>query len=154
MAAPRAQPSLRARALRFLAQREHSRPELRRKLARHEADAELVESVLDGLERAGLLSPARFAESLVHRRQARYGNRRIAQELATHDLDPETVASQMAALQDSEVARARAAWARRFGALPQDAADRARQSRFLSGRGFSAATIRAVLHGAIDEEDE
>ena len=152
MAAPRAEPSLRARALRYLAQREHSRAELRRKLARHEPDAAAVESLLDALEAADLLSAARFTESLVHRRQARYGNLRIAQELATHGVDPEAVASHLDALQATELARARAAWARRFGVLPKDAAERARQSRFLSGRGFSAAAIRAVLRGAEDED--
>lgn len=152
MAAPRAEPSLRTRALRYLAQREHSRAELRRKLARHEPDADAVEALLDALEAADLLSAERFTESLIHRRQARYGNLRIAQELASHGVDPDAAAEHLDALQATELARARAAWARRFGVLPQDAAERARQSRFLSGRGFSAGAIRAVLRGAAEDE--
>lgn len=145
--------SLRARALRCLAQREHSRIELRRKLLRYDDDVDAIDALLDELERAQLLSNARFAQSLVHRRQARYGNARIAQELATHALDAQTTAQALQALECNELARARAVWERRFGALPRDAAERARQSRFLTQRGFTAQTVRAVLRGAAAQGD-
>ena len=54
--------SLRARALSYLARREHSRLELRRKLAPHAESPEQLESVLDTLEAQGLLSIERFAD--------------------------------------------------------------------------------------------
>ena len=146
------EPSLRTRALRYLAQREHSRVELRRKLVRYSDDAEVVDALLDSLEKANLLSAERFTQSLIHRRQMRYGNLRIAQELSTHGLDPDAIAAQMQTLRESELARAQAAWARKFGALPQDAAERARQARFLAQRGFSGAVIRAVLRGVADDD--
>jgi regulatory protein len=42
-------------------------------------------------------------------------------------------------------------WARKFGGEPPpDAAARARQMRFLAGRGFSADVIRRVLQGSDD----
>jgi hypothetical protein len=53
-----------------------------------------------------------------------------------------------AALRDSELQRAQAVWARKFGQLPASAAERGRQMRFLAARGFSADTVRAVLRGA------
>ena len=46
--------------------------------------------------------------------------------------------------------RARAVWGRKFGCLAEDAAARARQMRFLAGRGFSAEVIRRVVSGEDD----
>jgi regulatory protein len=47
----------------------------------------------------------------------------------------------------TEVARARDAWRRRFGTPPADALEKARQMRFLRGRGFSFEAIRQVVGG-------
>ncbi|OYV32194.1 MAG: recombination regulator RecX [Thiomonas sp. 20-64-5] len=153
MSLPRPQPSLRARAVRYLAQREHSRLELRRKLSRYCDEPDVIDALLDDLERTHLLSGERFALSLIHRRQQRYGNLRIAQELGTHGLAADATAAPLQALKDSELARAQAAWARKFQSLPQDASERARQARFLTQRGFSSETVRAVLRGAGVDED-
>lgn len=149
----RPQPSLRARAVRYLAQREHSRVELTRKLSRYCDEPVVVDALLDDLERANLLSGERFAQSLIHRRQQRYGNLRIAQELGTHGLAADATAAPLQALKDSELSRAQAAWARKFESLPHDATERARQARFLTQRGFSSDTVRAVLRGAVNEDD-
>ncbi|HEY2977388.1 MAG TPA: recombination regulator RecX, partial [Burkholderiaceae bacterium] len=63
--------SLKARALRWLSQREHSRQELRAKLLRLAADEPLdVEDLLDQLAAQGHLSDARFVEARVHARHA------------------------------------------------------------------------------------
>jgi regulatory protein len=44
-------------------------------------------------------------------------------------------------------------WARRFGGDPAtDAAERARQMRFLTARGFSAEVIRRVIRGAVEDD--
>ncbi|MGE0071655.1 MAG: recombination regulator RecX [Thiomonas sp.] len=151
---PRAVLSLRARALRYLAQREHSRAELQRKLARHCDDIPAIDSLLDELQRHDLLSAERFAQSLIHRRQGRYGTARIAQELGQHGLDEEVTAAALQELEQSERARAQAVWARKFAHLPQNAAERAQQTRFLRQRGFSGDAVRAVLRGlAADDVD-
>ena len=166
--------SLKARALQWLAQREQSRVELRRKLLRqaraesagaadpdetgeaHEEHAvEQVDAVLDWLESNGYLSAERFVESRVNARVARYGNLRIRQELQQHQLG---VSSELAqTLGASELDRARAVRARRFPEPPRDAAERARQARFLIGRGFSSDAVRAALLGpgapGCDEDD-
>ena len=125
MARPRARLSLKGRALQLLAQRDQSRVELRIKLLRHaaadpEVEAELgraeVEALLDWLEANRYLSAERFAESRVHARAARFGNRRIQAELAQHGvaLAPEVAQ----ALSESELQRAAAVRERRFQAPP------------------------------------
>lgn len=149
---PRSAPNLKARALRYLATREHSRVELARKLAPHAQDSDEVEQLLDTLEAARLLSPVRFCESLLHRRAPRFGNRRILAELHSHGIDGAALADAEAELADSEISRARDAWQRRFGQPAEDAAGRGKQMRFLQQRGFSPHAIRAVL-GSISEED-
>lgn len=147
----RAQPSLRSRALRLLAQREHARGELGRKLSRHCEDQASIDALLDELERQDLLSPERFAQSLARRRGERYGVVRIRQELREHGIDEETVAEQVRELTLTEFSRARDVWRRRFGSLPEDLGERARQTRFLAARGFAGEVIRRVLSGAADD---
>jgi regulatory protein len=205
-------PSLKGRALQWLAQREHSRSELRRKLLTHaraqaalsqarvRAAAELlaeaaagaaddgnggaaggdgqahdgsdgdnsppadlqaeVDAVLDWLAAHRYLSEERFAESRVHARAGRFGNLRIRQELAQHGVEMAPAVSQ--ALKDSELDRARAVRERKFGASAAGAADRARQQRFLAGRGFSPEVIHQLLrslprsgsdHGDVEDTD-
>lgn len=51
----------------------------------------------------------------------------------------------------TELDRARAAWQKRFGQPPASAAERAKQIRFLQGRGFSFDVIRRVIAGTEDE---
>ena len=155
--------SLKSRALQLLAQRDQSRLELRRKLVRHvrsarplavavDADAEAtaveaaaaeIEPLLDWLEANGFLSNERFAESRVHARQSRFGLLRIQSELARHDVPmPPELAHTLA---ESELARAGAVRARRFAALPADAAERAAQSRFLLARGFAPELVHRLM---------
>ena len=54
---------------------------------------------------------------------------------------------------DDELQRARAVWQGKFGARAEtpDAAERARQMRFLMSRGFSGETIRRVLRGDFED---
>jgi regulatory protein len=160
--------SLKARALRWLAQREHSRAELRRKLLPHaaaettgghdgqdgphdrQAAAERVDALLDALERDKLLSEQRFVDSRVYVRAPRFGLRRIQTELAGHGLAlPAALAD---TLRGDELQRAHALWQRRFGAAAADAAGRAKQARFLLGRGFSAEVVRRVVKGLEDSD--
>lgn len=198
--------SLKVRALQWLAQREHSRAELRVRLlraaagrpvagsapeqplgwvepqmppdlvdighdrpgdaadaadaddARHAAaetdidgadPAPEVDALLDWLSARGYLSDQRFVDSRIHARQGRYGNLRIERELAQHGLAPDAQARQQ--LRDTELARAREVWERKYGAPAADTAERLRQMRFLAGRGFSSVVIRRVLRGLPDD---
>ncbi|WP_175685089.1 recombination regulator RecX [Burkholderia anthina] len=137
--------SLKGRALGYLSRREYSRTELARKLAPYVGEDESVEPVLDALEKDGWLSDARFAESLVHRRASRVGVARIVSELKRHAVGDSLVEEVNAQLRETELTRAQAVWRKKFGALPQTPAERAKQARFLAARGFSSATIVKLL---------
>ncbi|PCE31640.1 recombination regulator RecX [Burkholderia ubonensis] len=137
--------SLKGRALGYLSRREYSRAELARKLAPYVGEDESVEPVLDALEQEGWLSDARFAESLVHRRASRVGAARIVNELKRHAVGDTLVEEVSAQLRETEWTRAQGVWRKKFGALPQTPAERAKQARFLAARGFSSATIVKLL---------
>ena len=146
--------SLKARTLRYLAAREHSRAELERKLAPHAAALDPAElpRVLDELTAKGFISEQRVAESVLHRRAAKLGGARVLQELRAKGLGEQALADAAGQLRATELARARAVWAKKFGALPQNPAERVRQTRFLAVRGFAFETVRQVL-GAEDCRD-
>jgi regulatory protein len=141
-------------AVAALARREHSRAELERKLQRRllpEERLQDVAQVLDRLQARGLLSDRRMAEALVRARASRYGRMRIAQELNRKGVDRETIAATLPPAED-EPALALALWHRKFGRAPTSQLERARQSRFLAARGFSAAVISRVLAEPNDTE--
>ena len=139
--------SLRSRALGLLARREHSRTELQRKLSPHTEDAQELIDLLDDFTRRGWLSDARFAEALVHDKQAKFGTSRLAYELRQRGVEESVIRDQLAELKDSELERARQVWQSKFGVLPEDAKARAKQMRFLQSRGFSFEVIGKVMRG-------
>ncbi|MBL8341219.1 MAG: regulatory protein RecX [Rubrivivax sp.] len=157
--------SIKARALRYLAQREHSRAELERKLSAalarvHEPAAarlddedtpalrlQQIRRALDELAERGLLSDARAAESVLAAQGRRHGSRRLKQVLQAKGLAAELVEATLQQSKATEYARAREVWLRRFGAPADDAAGRARQARFLAGRGFDGEVIRRLVKG-------
>ena len=138
-------PSLKGRALRLLAMRDYSRQELERKLGAHSEEPGELKKVLDELAAKGFLDEQRVVDSLLNRRSGRLGAARIRQELQAKGVDAERVAIAVASLDATEFERAREVWRRRFGVLPADAAQRAKQARFLMARGFGAEAVRKVL---------
>jgi regulatory protein len=169
--AARPELSLKARALRWLAQREHSPAELQRKLlaaVRRQAALHVVEAgvadrvdaavaaaqaawpaLLAELQAAGHLSAERFVESRLNLRSRRFGQQRISSELRQHGLALSAQQSESLAVSESE--RALAVFMKRFGrsgGLAPDAAGRAKQMRFLAARGFDGHAIREALKRA------
>ena len=138
-------PSLKARALRLLARREHSRQELERKLQVHAADEADLAAALDQLQAKGFIDEQRVADSVVHRRAPGLGTARVKAELRAKGLDDELVAQTVVSLQATEAERATGVWQKKFGAAPADATARARQMRFLAARGFSPEVVRRVV---------
>ncbi|MDR0528420.1 MAG: recombination regulator RecX [Zoogloeaceae bacterium] len=140
--------ALRARALAFLARRDYSRMALRRKLLPFaEANGfseEGVDTLLDDLRTQGLLSDARYAKERARQRGVLYGNARLTAELGGEGITGDTLSE---ALQEAgrEDTRCRAVWQKKFGMQPANMQEGAKQARFLRGRGFSSASIRAVL---------
>ena len=143
--------SLRERALGMLARREHTRAEMTRKLAPHCESPEQVEQLLDALAARGWLSESRFAESRAITLARKFGSRKIEHDLRSRGLSAEVVEQTLGRALAQELENCRSAWQRKFGVLPQSAADRGRQTRFLAGRGFSADAVRQVLKaGEVD----
>ena len=149
--APDKAPSVKARAVSLLAQREYSRQELTDKLTAAQASPEEVEQALAQLEAKGLVDDARVVETLVNRRSGKLGATRLRQELQANGVSAEMVAETMAGLKGTELARAQAVWQKKFGQLAATSAERNKQARFLASRGFSGDVVRQVVAGLSDD---
>ncbi|MBI5437365.1 MAG: recombination regulator RecX [Nitrosomonadales bacterium] len=145
--------SLRARALQYLARREYSRADLRGKLLPHaemdgdpgQTQPENLDALLDDLTACGWLSDARAATQLLHAKRSRFGIQRISHELRQKGIPEELIADALPGLKESELEAAREVWQKKFGVLPQDTMEKARQMRFLQSRGFGFDVIFQVL---------
>ncbi|MEO4046100.1 recombination regulator RecX [Pseudomonas sp. CAU 1711] len=149
MSAPLDTPAaVRRAAMDLLAQREHGRVELTRKLRRRGAAEALIDGALDRLAEEGLLSEARYLESFVaSRARAGHGPLRIREELAQRGLPRADIER---ALDEAEIdwgEQLRELWQRKFGQLPADMKERAKQARFLAYRGFAQEQIGRLLRG-------
>lgn len=144
-AVPDVDSDLRARALRLLARREHSRAELRRKLAPHAEEGVDLEALLDDFTRRGWLSEERFVEQTVRAKARKYGPLKIAHHLRGKGIDEAGVERGLAQARAEEGEALASAWRSRFGRLPADEAEKARQVRFLQQRGFALEAILRFL---------
>ena len=147
--APDTTGELQARALRYLARREHSRAELARKLAPRAESAQALEQLLDALAAKKQLSDERYAEARARQLARKYGTARIRHELRAKGVDEDLVARSTAA---GERERAAAILARKYRAPATSREERARRMRFLASRGFAHDTIRSLLSS--DAADE
>ena len=117
----------------------------------HAEDPGEIEPLLDDLEKRGWLSEARYVEQVTTVRRRKYGAGRILHELREKGVAPATLAQARDRLRKDELAAAAAVWKKKFGVPPRTLAEKAKQARFLSSRGFSAEVVRAVLkHGVGD----
>jgi len=148
--------SAHAFAIAYLARRDFSASDLRRKLKDRGFALAAIEPVLRELEASNVVNDDRYGENVVAYRSRRgLGPVRIRQELKRSGLGSETIQTTMDKAKDDGpdfTGLARAARARKFGPeLPKDWKERSRQARFLQYRGFSKDHIRAVLEGLPDE---
>ncbi|MDX1455793.1 MAG: regulatory protein RecX [Gammaproteobacteria bacterium] len=141
-------------AVGMLARREHSRQEIGRKLGQRGLDEDVIEQVLAGLEAEGLLSEERFVEQFVYQRVNRGdGPMKIRLELGRRGIDGEVVDIAIDAAEVDWQAQAESARQKRFGReIPAEYSERAKQARFLQGRGFGMEQISRVLKGDLFEE--
>ncbi len=146
--------SLRARALRHLARREYTRHELTQKLAPHAESPDEIEQVLDDFTQRGWLSEQRAAEQMVHARRRRYGISRIRRDLEAKGVSSEVLSVTLAGLKAGEYDAAREVWRRKFRVPPANAEERARQGRFLLGRGFNSEVVTRLLRSLSHGEDQ
>ena len=87
-------------------------------------------------------------EQVLASRRRRFGAQRIARELREKGVSNDAIAGAQQRLKDSELDAAREVWRRKFGVAPADARAKARQMRFLLGRGFSLDVISRLLRDA------
>jgi regulatory protein len=144
---------LRARALAALARREYSRRELATKLKPFTEDPLEIPALLDDFERRGWLSEARVVAQVLATRRRRFGASRITHELREKGISEAAIGGAREQLEDSEIEAARAIWLRKFKTAATDASGRARQMRFLQGRGFNVDVIRKVVSGNRDDSE-
>ncbi|MGH8706912.1 MAG: recombination regulator RecX [Burkholderiales bacterium] len=149
MAAPDTPGELKARALRHLARREHSRAELVRKLAPRAESPEALAQLLDALAAKKQLSDERYAEARAHQLARKYGAARIRADLKAKGVADEFIERVGGT---AELERARAILARKYRAPATTPMERARRMRFLQSRGFAHDTIRKVLSSADDDD--
>ena len=69
------------KALNYLARREHSRLELKRKLSQFSDNIDDINAVLDKLDDKKLQSDERFSESFIHSKASKYGQERLKETL-------------------------------------------------------------------------
>ncbi len=130
----------------MLARREHSRQELRARLARDDYPDDEIDAALAALAASNYQSDQRFAEMLVRSRiRQGYGPQRLRAELRTHHLSDDLIADLLTDAEADWLEQARDQLRRRYGdTAPEDYRERARRMQFLVRRGFSAATARAA----------
>ena len=111
-----------------------------------------LNALLDSLTASDWLSDERAATQLLHARRPRFGTQRITHEMHQKGLSVELIEQALPALKESELETARDVWQRKFGTLPHDAKEKAKQMRFLQSRGFGFDVIFKVLQSS-DAED-
>jgi len=137
---------LKARALRFLVRREHSRAELVRKLAPHAESEAALNAVVDLLLSKRQLSDERFAEELARYLSRKYGAAKIRQDLKARGISEEIVDKASAGLNDLE--RADEILRRKYREPAVTREERAKRARFLQSRGFSMEVIGSLLRSS------
>jgi regulatory protein len=136
---------LKARALRHLVRREHSRAELARKLAPHAESPQARETVLAELAQRKQLSDERYAETRAHWLSRKYGAARIRQDLKAHGV-ADAVIDRVSPEGDLE--KAKAILARKYRQPATTREERAKRARFLQSRGFSHDVVGRLLFGS------
>jgi regulatory protein len=133
-------------ALDALARRDYASEDLRLKLIEKGYDAAVVALTLDALRAEKLLDDQRYMGNFVGLHAAKgQGPLRVRSDLSRHGLQGQDVEEYIAAYPDW-LAHLSTARQKKFGTqLPKNYADRQRQARFLSYRGFTSAQIRMAL---------
>jgi regulatory protein len=143
--------TLKSQAIRLLARREYSRRELEEKLAAKGADQNELCLMLDELTSLGFLSDERYAQAVAKQKAGRYSRRSIAGGLKAKGVGPDAIDLALSEADGSDESTLLALWKRRFGRVPADEREKARQVRFLQSRGFALSAILKLLRAARTE---
>jgi len=133
--------------MRLLANREHSRLELCRKLQTKFADLSEIDLVLNNLEERGYLSDERFVELYLEMRKRKgYGPLRIQAELRERGIGRDLISRYLEEADSDWYRLMQVVAAGKFGISP-DVSHKTQQkaARFLEYRGFPTSMIRRYL---------
>ncbi|MEJ1959268.1 MAG: RecX family transcriptional regulator [Nitrosomonadales bacterium] len=122
------------------------------KLLPHVQETENLEILLDDLAKRNWLSDTRATEQIVQQHRHRFGTQRITHELREKGISEELITAALPELKENELAAAREVWQKKFGALPQDTNEKAKQMRYLQSRGFGLDVIFQVLRSKSESE--
>jgi len=134
---------LRARALRLLARREHTRQELEHKLSAHAESSKDLKGLLTGLKEKNQLSEERFAEERARRLSRKYGAARIRQDLKAKGVSEELISRFSSS--ENEMQKAKEILERKYRTPAATREEKAKRMRFLQSRGFSSDIIFKLL---------
>lgn len=148
-----AEPQAYARALSWLARREHSRRELTDKLAAREVAESDIRPIIERLVATGYQSDERFAHMLVRSRVGQgHGPVRIRAELRMHQIEDTLIGQAMDEEGVDWAALALDLCRRRYRTPPANHAERVKRANFLARRGFPASIARAAVEGDSSED--
>jgi regulatory protein len=134
---------LRARALRLLARREHTRQELESKLSPHAGSSEELKGLLSGLKQKNQLSEERYAEERARQLSRKYGAARIRQDLKAKGVSEELISRFSSS--ENEMQKAKEILERKYRTPAATRQEKAKRMRFLQSRGFSSEIIFRLL---------
>jgi len=159
---------LKNKGVSLLARREHSRYELREKLLKSLPNNDcgqsehLIDEALEWVVDMGYLDEQRYADMVLRSRVAKgYGAQRVRQELSQKRVAPEIVQASFESCDVDWYELAKSVFERRFVSVGESAGEsigenvssleraklKAKQQRFLYGRGFSSDEIQYAIDG-------
>lgn len=135
------------KALRYLANREHSRLELKQKLLSHGYETEQINTVLDDLAARDYQNDKRFAESYTrYRINKGYGELYIRRVLQQRGVENDVITAVLTEYQQSWLDLVCDVQRKRFKSTPNNPREYAKQMRFLQYRGFTQEQIRHAFN--------
>ena len=135
----------------YLANREHSRHELRSKLVKLDYDLQDIEQALDQLQQDSLQCDQRFADSYVRSKVAAgFGPRYLEQQLQSRRVDAELIADALSTVEAWQPVIARV-WLKKYRDSESTLQQQAKQRRFLLSRGFYNEQISDWMRSGIKQ---
>ncbi|MDO8953270.1 MAG: regulatory protein RecX [Gammaproteobacteria bacterium] len=140
--------AIKSKAIDYLVRREHSRHELKQKLAIKFPDSDaLIDQVIQELADKCLQSDERFLDVFIrHRANQGYGLVRIKQEMSQHHIDSDLFNRIVDDLAIDWFEMAKNLYEKRYGNKPiADFKDKMKRSQYLYSHGFSQDQIKAIF---------
>ncbi len=153
-----AEEAAREKCLRLLGRRSRSAAELRQRLNEAGFEHDIIETVLAGLERAGLVDDAEFARAWVASRVASgaAGRHKLRWELRRKGIHEDLIRRSVdeGVDDETEVEQALELARRRLRGQPPDASALLRLRRLLLGRGYGFGPVEAALRRLSSQVEE